>query len=100
MALHMVVMDHTPESCGHRNSENRTAFGDGFQQLARSVANHRASIAGAWINSGAHRHFLLIDAPDAHTVNAILGESGLLSRATSKVTAVDDFAGALVPTGS
>jgi len=96
----MVVMSHTPESCGHRNAENRTAFGDGFQRLGPSVASHSASIAGAWINSAVHRHFIVIDAPDAHTVNAILVESGLLSHTTAEVTAVTDFAEALAPGAS
>ena len=97
MPLHMVVMDHTPESCGHRSAENAAAFGTGFQQLARGVASHGASVVGAWLNSGAHRHFLLIEARDAHALNTILVESGLMSHTTITVTAVEDFASALAP---
>lgn len=91
----MVVMTHTAESCGWRSQEARDAYGKGFAALTAAAARHGASVNGAWINAPLHRHYLLVDAPSAHAINAILNETGLLGFCTFEVVAVEDFTTAL-----
>lgn len=95
MALHMVTMTHTAESCGWRSQEARDAYGNGFAALRTAASRNGASINGAWINAPLHRHYVLIDAASAHAVNAILNETGLLGFITFDVAAVEDFGAAL-----
>ena len=47
-----------------------------------------ASLEGAWANRAAHTAFALIEAPDAHTVDEIVGTAGLIGWPDSRVFAV------------
>jgi hypothetical protein len=91
----MVVLTHAPESCGWRSEETGALFGRAFSSLRQVAGNHGASVQGAWVNTAAHRHYVLVDAPNAHAVNALLSDAGLLAIITCEVTAVEDFTTAL-----
>ena len=95
MALHMVVLTHSPESCGWRSEECGATFGRAFGSFRQTASSHGATVQGAWVNTAAHRHYVLIDAPNAHAVNSLLSDAGLLAIITCEVAAVEDFSSAL-----
>jgi hypothetical protein len=45
-------------------------------------------VQGAWVNTGSHTTFALVNAPNAHVVNAVLEASGVVARVTTTVYAV------------
>ena len=86
--LHIVVLRHNAESLAYRSEEHqkneRTAFGR-LEALGKA---HKASLKGAWANTGAHTTFALIDAPSAHVVNTLLELSGIVAWEDAMVYAV------------
>ena len=86
--LHMVVMTHAPESCPFRSEGNDKAMGVAFARLLEVAEGRGARLEGAWANTASHRVFLLVDAPNAHVVDQLIEESGLVARGTTTVYSV------------
>ncbi len=86
--LHMIVNTHAPESCAFRSEANRDALLGGLTALSEAATAAGASLEGAWANRAAHTAFALIEAPDAHTVDEIVGTAGLIGWTDSRVFAV------------
>lgn len=84
--LHMVVMSHTPESCpGRPGNEEAVACVQKIHDLAGSK---NVQITGSWADPPAHVNFLLLAAPDAHAVQALLMESGVTAWTSTTIHAV------------
>jgi hypothetical protein len=84
----MVVQTHTAEDCAFRSDEDRTATTGAFSRMLESAKQHGAQVQGAWVNTGSHTTFALVNAPNAHVVNAVLEASGVVARVTTTVYAV------------
>lgn len=84
--LHLLMLRHTAESCPSReiNADARRCFAAMRDELTR----RGVAIVGRWADPPAHQNFIVLDAPDAHTVQAYLMESGLLQHTTSELRAV------------
>lgn len=84
--LHMVVMSHTPEACpGRPGNEDAVACVQKLHELAGSKG---VQINGSWADPPAHVNFLLLEAPDAHAVQSLLMESGVVAWTSTQVHAV------------
>ena len=88
--LHMLVNTHNPESCAFRSPEEEAALAPSFMNLGEIAEKRGATLHGSWVNPGSHTIFLLIDAPNAHVIDEVVRESGLIGRTSTQVFAVDD----------
>jgi hypothetical protein len=86
--LHIVVMRHNAESLVFRPEEHQKTERTTFARLQALGKDHGASLEGAWVNTGAHTTFALIDAPNAHVVNELLELSGIVAWEDATVYAV------------
>jgi hypothetical protein len=87
--LHMIVNTHNPESCAFRSVEDGAALAGPFERFAEKIADaHQISVQGSWVNRPAHEIYMLVDAPNAHTIEEALLEAGLVGRTHSKVLSV------------
>lgn len=86
--LHMIVNTHNAESCAFRGEEEEKHLVGALDGLEKAAADKGVELRGAWINRGAHEFFILVDSPDAHTVDEVLLATGLIGRTHSRVTAV------------
>ncbi|MBI4498012.1 MAG: hypothetical protein HY689_08955 [Chloroflexi bacterium] len=81
--LHMVIMRHSPESCpGRPENQNVVACVNKMQEL---TAERNIKTVGSWADPPAHVNYLLVDAPSAHVVQAVLMESGVSAYASTEV---------------
>ncbi len=87
--LHMLVNTHSEDSCAFRSEENREALVAAFPGLSTAAAAHGGEVAGTWVNMASHTVFVLIDAPNAHAVDEIVRDSGLIGYTTTTVYAVE-----------
>ncbi len=87
--LHMVVNTHTSDTCAFRSEENEKVMVPAIQALGQAATGKGGRLAGSWINTTSHTFFFLIDAPDAHGVNAMLEESGLVGLTDSVIYPVE-----------
>lgn len=86
--LHIVVMRHNAESLAFRSEEHQKNEGTAFTRLQALGKDHDACLEGAWVNTGAHTTFALVDAPSAHVVNTLLESSGIVAWEDAMVYAV------------
>ena len=86
--LHMVVQTHAAEDCAFRSDEDRKVTTDAYSRLLEIAKQHGAQVLGAWANTGSHTTFALVNAPNAHVVNAVIEASGLVARVSTTVYAV------------
>lgn len=86
--LHMLVNVHNPESCAFRSEADDEALSPGFDRLESIAAERGAEMRDAWVNTGSHAIFVLLEAPNAHVIDEILREAGLTGRTHSQVYAV------------
>ena len=90
--LHIVVMRHNAESLAFRSEEHQKNERTAFTRLQALGKDHDASLEGAWVNTGAHTTFALVDAPSAHVVNKLLELSGIVAWEDAMVYAVTSVA--------
>ena len=74
MPLHMVINRHSPDDCAFRDDTSREALMSGLDSLSVTASEQGASVEGIWLNMAAHTIFILIDAPDAHSVDRAIRE--------------------------
>jgi hypothetical protein len=86
--LHMVVLRHNAESLAFRSEEHQKNARTAFTRLQALGKDHDACLEGAWVNTGAHTMFALVDAPSAHVVNTLLELSGIVAWEDATVYAV------------
>lgn len=86
--LHIVVMRHSAESLEFRSAQHQSNERAAFARLRTLGEDRDSSLVGAWVNTGAHTTFALIDAPSAHAVNELLEMSGLVAWEDALVYAV------------
>lgn len=77
--LHMVIMRHTAESCpGRPGNEEIIPRVNKMQEL---LGERGIKTVGRWADPPGHVNYLVLDAPHAHAVQAVLMESGLSAHA-------------------
>jgi hypothetical protein len=82
---HMVVNTHNPESCAFRSEEDGQLVGGILDGFAQAAADEGATVEGFWIDRGAHTFFILVDAPNAHAVDAAMLRAGFVGRTHTDV---------------
>ncbi|MGA2514098.1 MAG: DUF3303 family protein [Candidatus Limnocylindrales bacterium] len=85
---HIVVLRHNAESLAFRSEEHQKYARAAFARLRALGKDCDARLEGAWVNTGAHTTFALIDAPSAHVVNELLELSGIVAWEDAIVYAV------------
>lgn len=86
--LHMLVNRHSEESCAFRSKENRETLLGGFAGLEKAAPSLGVTLEGTWVNMASHTVFALIDAPNAHVVDELIRDAGLVGHTDSTVFAV------------
>jgi len=84
--LHMVVVRHTAESCPGRPGNE--AVHPCLQTMAELLVARGVATVGRWADPPAHVNWLVLDAPDAHVIQAVLMESGVFGHTTAEVRPV------------
>jgi hypothetical protein len=84
--LHMVIVRHTAESCPARPGNE--AIHPCLQTLAEQLAARQIRTIGRWADPPAHVNYLVLDAPDAHTIQQAFMESGLFLHTTTEIRPV------------
>jgi hypothetical protein len=85
---YMVINRHAPESCAFRGEDEAQHLEPAFERLEQLASEHGVHIEGRWINPPGHEAFLLVDAPDPHTIDGLLVESGLVGRTHTRIVSV------------
>ncbi len=83
--LHMVVNTHQPGDCAFRSGEAREALFGGLDALIPAAEKHGATVVDVWVSKATHTTFTLIDADNAHVIDTILGDSGLIALTDARV---------------
>jgi hypothetical protein len=84
--LHMVIVRHSPESCPGRPGNE--AVHPCLQAMAELLDQRGVTTVGRWADPPAHVNYLVLDAPNAHVIQAVLMESGLFGHTTAEVRPV------------
>lgn len=95
--LYMVVNTHSAESCAFRNEEEAQHLETAFDRFTREAGDQGVELKGAWINRPAHEAYLLVDAPDPHTVDELIVRTGLVGRTSTRVLSVIALDDAVTP---
>jgi hypothetical protein len=88
--LHMVVNTHEPTDCAFRGEQEDALLRGAFDALEGASTDEKVDLRGSWVNRAAHELFVLVDAPDAHSVERALLTAGLVGRTHSRIVPVVD----------
>ncbi len=72
--LHMVVMNHGPDTCAAVHPDVGEKARNGFGQMEEASKKHQVTIQGTWVDAPAHILYVLADAPNAHVIYDLLIE--------------------------
>ena len=72
--LHMVVMTHGPDTCAAVHPAEGEMARYAMAQKDAVSKKYQISIKGAWVDPPAHVFYLLVDAPNAHSVNNLTAD--------------------------
>ncbi len=72
--LHMVVLTHGPDTCAAANAAYGKMARDAMDQKEVVAKKHQVTIQGAWVDPPAHVFYIVVDAPNAHTINNFMLE--------------------------
>ena len=95
--LYMVVNTHSAESCAFRGEEESRELEGAFSRFEELAPGLGVTVKGSWINRPSHEAFILVDAPDAHAVDAAVVDSGLVGRTHTRVLSVIAVADVVTP---
>ena len=97
--LHMIVNTHEADSCGFRDPENLMSLTHAVEAVEESAKAANATVEGVWVNLASHHIFILLDAPNAHVVDDIIRNTGLIGPTNPDVCAVTALEEALRSVG-
>ena len=86
--LHIVVHTHDPQDCPFRGKEAARSMIAALEAFVTPDPAMRIEVRGSWASRGTHEIFLLVEAPDAHSVEDALLAAGLVARSHSRVLPV------------
>ena len=86
--LHMVVNTHLPQDCAFRGREQEEILVGAFEAFEKAAIDEEISLRGSWVNRSTHEAFMLMDAPNAHVIEAALLEAGLVGRSINRILPV------------
>jgi hypothetical protein len=95
--LYMVINTHSAESCAFRSDDEAQHLETAFDRFTAEAGGKGVSVQGSWINRAAHEAFLLVDAPDTHTIDELLVSTGLVGRTSTRVLSVIALDDAVTP---
>ena len=75
--LHMIVATHGPDTCPGSHPEIMDKVQDTVNRMDEVGGKYGATTQGAWVNPPGHVSFVLVDAPNAHELSAMVMELGL-----------------------
>jgi hypothetical protein len=76
--LHMVIATHSPESCPMANKSLREKIGANNQRVPEVMKKYNVTSSGSWTFIGGHLIYMMVDAANAHVVNQMLIELGIM----------------------
>jgi len=83
--LHMIVATHSPQTCPGVVPELRKKVQTSFQKMDEVSKKLGVTMQGSWTYPGGHVSFMLVDAPNAHVVNEMGSELGLIEWNTATI---------------
>jgi hypothetical protein len=86
--LHLIVSTHGPETCPASRAEVREKYWGEVGRMHEIAASHKVKIQGGWSNMPGHAFYVIVDAPNAHAVNAFAAEMRLMDWSTVDVQPV------------
>jgi muconolactone delta-isomerase len=72
--LHMIVMNHGPDTCAAVNAEAGEMAREAQKQMNDIALKHQVEIKGAWVNPPRHVFYVVADAPNAHVLIDLVTE--------------------------
>jgi hypothetical protein len=84
----MIVAKHGPETCPASRADVREKYWDEIGRMREIAASHQVTIEGGWSNMPGHVFYVIVDAPNAHAVNAFVVEMRLMDWSTVDVQPV------------
>lgn len=84
----MIVNTHDPQDCVFRGDAESLAMKSALKRFNEVAVKHGVVPHGTWMSRAAHEIFLLVDAPNAHTIEDILVSAGLVGLTHSRVLPV------------
>ena len=77
--LHMVVINHGPDTCAAAHDDVAELAKSGFGGLSTKPEELSATIKGIWVDMPAHALWALVDAPNAHVVSRLMAEQKIMN---------------------
>jgi len=84
--LYIAIVTHSPESCPAR--EENAAIHPCLNTMSELLTARGVKMVGRWADPPAHVNYMVLDAPDAHVIQAVLMESGLFLHTTTELRPV------------
>ena len=72
--LHMVVIEHGPDTCAAVHSEMGGLARSARTQMDETSSRLGIKVQGWWVDPPAHVFYMLADAPNAHVINNLMTE--------------------------
>lgn len=82
----MLIVRHSAESCPGRPGNE--AVHPCLQAMATLLEERGVTTVGRWADPPAHVNYLVLDAPNAHVIQAVLMESGMFGHTTAELRPV------------
>lgn len=86
--LHSVFINHSPETCPAAHASTRRLAIAGLAGLVDKANERGLSVVGGWADMPRHRLYLIVDAPNAHTISQVVMDLGFGNWGTVEVTPV------------
>jgi hypothetical protein len=91
MALYGIYGSHSPESCPLSNVETRRLVIKMAGQLGNVLTKHKTKMLQQYHSGLEHTFLWTVDAQDAHSVQALMVESGWIRFNTIKIVPLTDY---------
>jgi len=83
--LHLIIATHGPDTCPASRQDIRETFLGELGNLGQTAQALDATVVGSWNDMTGHTLYLVIDAPDAHTVQRLAANARLMDWGTVDV---------------
>lgn len=83
--LYFIELDHSPQQCPGVSAEIRDRVLRMAQTMDQVLQSHGCSFQSGWVGKSSHKTFVVVDAPDAHSLDNALVDLGLAVWNTSSI---------------
>ncbi|PKB71462.1 MAG: hypothetical protein BZY87_05285 [SAR202 cluster bacterium Io17-Chloro-G6] len=94
--LYLMSLNHSPDKCPGVTDEIRDRVVRSASTMTQVLQTHGCTYQGGWVSKSAHLTFILVDGPNAHSVDDAAVDLGLALWNTATIYPVITFEDAVI----